>query len=864
MNIPQRTTLSILIAQACCAPVWAQQAAATDNAAETIVIQAQRSNASVARKVQEQAPNLVNVTTAEEMRKLPDVNTAEAVRRIPGISLETDTGEGRYINIRGIDADLNSTTFGGLRLPPSNNASPFGGGRAVALDAIPTGLVGAITVTKTTLPEQDAEALGGTIEITPKTAPRGAGAFIDARLGTGYESLRSTGIGDISVTGGTRFGGRTVAPGAIEAYGDRPFSLVLTGTYYEDRRGVDDVEPAFIDGGNFPAPSTALAGWDQRYYQYHRQRHGLGIDLGFQPSADSSYYLRFFDAGYTETVHRNRLTVTPDGNPTYAGGTYTDGMTVNGFDKTLRDEKERIGNQVFAVGGKNRIGAAQLDYRLGYTEGSYKKLYDYNSDFNYTPASGTISYNESGQGHTPLYTISGADFLNPANYTLAKFQNSTTDITDKELSTAENLRMPVNWGGFDAESLKVGISGRWRKRHAATQPYSYSGAPALALAPYLSGGNVNFYAGQYNNMPNIADGELQTVLAPYQTISAGDAINAALQTQIGKEDVYAAYGQYELVSGRLTVTGGARVEATRARYDGYGEGGANTASPFVLPVSATHNYTNFFPSLQARFELEPRTLLRAVWSTAIARPGFNQVTPSLVVDPAANQITQGNPNLKPITDNAFDFSFEHYLPSAGIVSIGLFDKQFNNYIVGSQSDQVPPSGGLYAGFVGTAHVISFANVSQAWARGLEFNYEQKLPHLPPALRGLGVGLNYTLVASNFAIRPGESSTLPSTSKNTLNFYLSYQRRGWDLRLGGYYLSRNLWAIGGASGLDVYSEPRFSLDFGSSYKISPHASVYFSAKNLTNTPLTFAEGASNRVIQREFYRQTYQVGATFSY
>ncbi|MDE2369855.1 MAG: hypothetical protein KGN16_12870 [Burkholderiales bacterium] len=56
----------------------------------------------------------------------------------------------------------------------------------------------------------------------------------------------------------------------------------------------------------------------------------------------------------------------------------------------------------------------------------------------------------------------------------------------------------------------------------------------------------------------------------------------------------------------------------------------------------------------------------------------------------------------------------------------------------------------------------------------------------------------------------------------------------------------------------------SLDLGSSYKISQHASVYFSAKNLTNTPLTFAEGASNRVIQREFYRQTYQVGATFSY
>jgi outer membrane receptor protein involved in Fe transport len=105
------------------------------------------------------------------MQKLPDVNTGEVIRRVPGISLETDTGEGRYINIRGLDADLNSTTFGGLRLPPTNSSSPSGAGRAVAFDSIPIGFVGAIKVTKSNLPEQDAEALGGTIDITPKTAP---------------------------------------------------------------------------------------------------------------------------------------------------------------------------------------------------------------------------------------------------------------------------------------------------------------------------------------------------------------------------------------------------------------------------------------------------------------------------------------------------------------------------------------------------------------------------------------------------------------------------------------------------------------------------------------------------------------------
>ena len=117
----------------------APAATETESAVEQVVIQAQRSSNALARAAQKEAANLINLMTAEDIKKLPDVSAGEALRRIPGISLETDTGEGRYINIRGIDSDLNSTTFAGMRLPASNNASPQVGGRAVAMDAIPNG-----------------------------------------------------------------------------------------------------------------------------------------------------------------------------------------------------------------------------------------------------------------------------------------------------------------------------------------------------------------------------------------------------------------------------------------------------------------------------------------------------------------------------------------------------------------------------------------------------------------------------------------------------------------------------------------------------------------------------------------------------
>jgi outer membrane receptor for ferrienterochelin and colicin len=136
-----------------------------------------RAPRAIARREQQVAPNLFNTVTAEDIAKLPDVNAGEAIRRMPGVSMSMGSGEGRFINIRGLDADLTSSTFGGVHLPRTNVATPFGGGRAVEMGVIPAGMIGSITVTKTNKPEQDAEALGGTVEITPSRYRRHAGGI---------------------------------------------------------------------------------------------------------------------------------------------------------------------------------------------------------------------------------------------------------------------------------------------------------------------------------------------------------------------------------------------------------------------------------------------------------------------------------------------------------------------------------------------------------------------------------------------------------------------------------------------------------------------------------------------------------------
>jgi len=855
------------------------------SALESIVVLAQRTPIAVARAAQMEAPNLVDITTYEEIRKIPDISVAEAVRRIPGISLETDEGEGRYVNCRGLDADLNSTTFGGLRLPPTNNASPFGGYRAVTLDSIPIGLVGAITVTKSNLPSQDAEALGCTIEITPKAAPQNGAPFIQGNIGSGYEPLRGTGIIDVAVTAGGRFGGPGTPSGSnVTAYSDRPFSVVLTATYYEDRRGFDDVEPAYFDDtarGAVPAPGNhsfdAINHIEFRDYELHRKRHGYGIDLGYQPDADNNWYIRAFDAGYTEQYLRPFLVLNPNGLNTVqnADGSISDTLNVgnngNGagaaIQKDFRDERETSRDRIFVLGGKDVLGGNTLDYRVGYTKGTWDKFYDVNSEYDYMPPPGsniTYNYSLTGPGHTPMQTIAGANYLDPTQYQLTGANNSSAVNFDKELSFATNLDMPVNWGGFNSEDFKIGASARLRHKRTTADSRSYPNIPPatpLLLSTAASSGPETYYNNRYPIGVDIAPGYLQAQFGP-GVVTPSDVINDVSQYLDAKENVYAVYGQYQMTRGPFGLVGGVRAERTTDKSNAYQVQKTFDASgnetDTVTPVTATKNYNNVFPSLQAKYEIQPRLITRATWSSTLARPGFNQSNVAKTIDFGSGQVTVGNPDLKPATANSFDVTIEKYLESAGILSFGLFDKEFNNYIVPNQTGTESINGLLLKEF-------TFSNApNKAHARGAEFNWEQRFKNLPGFLSGFGASANYTFVDSRIEIRPGEFSTLPSASKNTWNAAAFYEQYGLGVRLVAYSTSADLFSIGSQKSGDVWNAKRTTMDFGSTYALTENWVLYFNAKNLLNTPHTFYVGTPERVIQREFYLQTYQIGVRFDY
>jgi TonB-dependent receptor len=845
------------------------------DALEEITVQSQRSTPEMAREAQRQAPNLIYLTTAEEMQKLPDVNTGEAIRRVPGISLETDTGEGRYINIRGLDADLNSTTFGGLRLPPTNNSSPSGAGRAVAFDSIPIGFVGAIKVTKSNLPEQDAEALGGTIDITPKTAPSDGKAFADLKLGTGEELLRHTWITDLAGTAGTRFGG--------PSGGYQPFSILVTASTYDDRRGIDDAEAGFIDAST-TNPGKQFAAFEQRYYNYHRERHGYGADLGWAPDEDNKYFIRYYDAGYSETVTRNRLIWNYTGAPTVDPNNSNGFIDTATFTKAIRDEKEHLDSKVAEIGGKNLFGGNTLDYHVGYTKGTYYKPYDYNSSFD-NPAIANVAYDNTTLPNWPsLKTLPGTasngtvtvNPANPAGYVLTGVSTQTVHSDDHEWGIGANFTTPTHFTARSDEEFKFGVNARIRNRTANQFSFDVPSAslPPLALSSVVYGNNITYYQDHYPNGPQINAAALRAVYAT--ALAAGDVEGGedVLNNVRDKEDVYAQYGQYQFGFGALGVIAGLRVEETKVTYDGYKADPTNIACPLCL-VSSSKSYTNFFPTAQARYEIEPDLIARAAISSTIARPGFQQVTAATTVDSGSGNITTGNPDLKPTTATGLDLSIEQYLPHAGIASLGFFAKNIKDYIVQNVQQTAGGPQNL-GGNLGIVKLISFANASTSHLFGFETNYVQHFSDiLPGPLSGLGVSANWTWVQSKYKLPVADpvtglttqtrDSMLPSTSRNTANAELLYDMYGLSLSLGAYYTSKNIFGLGNTAALDVWTQERFSVDFGSQYKVTEPFSVYLNVKNLTNTPLKFTEGPGpDRVIQREFYGATVQFGGNYKF
>ena len=133
---------------------------------ESILVTAERvTGEAEAVNIERSADNLVQVLPSEVIQSLPNANLADALGRLPSVTLERDEGEGKYVQVRGLEPRLTNAMIDGVNVP-----SPEPGVRQVKFDAIPADMVESVQVSKTLQPNMEGDGIGGSVNLITKVA----------------------------------------------------------------------------------------------------------------------------------------------------------------------------------------------------------------------------------------------------------------------------------------------------------------------------------------------------------------------------------------------------------------------------------------------------------------------------------------------------------------------------------------------------------------------------------------------------------------------------------------------------------------------------------------------------------------------
>ncbi|MCZ6671933.1 MAG: TonB-dependent receptor [Verrucomicrobia bacterium] len=293
----------------------------------TFKVEGYREGRVLALQQKRTANNIMDIISADSVGSLPDRNVAEALARIPGISLDVDSGEGRFVSIRGIEPNFNNVTLDGVTL-----ANPSVGGRqgrSMPLDVVGSGQVYQIEVIKTVTPDMDGNALGGTINIKSISAFDQPGEFLFGKLEIGDNSDVSGTLVDADLTWGNTFNDGKVGVALSLHYSDRPYIS------HEIQANFDE------EGGKF-FPSA----FETNPAEGDRERRGLNYNIEFHPDDDTEFYIRGIYNTFTQDERQQEMQMNTRTDPIFVSPTVVE-FTRMRFEQ--RDFKRSIKQTLFNI-----------------------------------------------------------------------------------------------------------------------------------------------------------------------------------------------------------------------------------------------------------------------------------------------------------------------------------------------------------------------------------------------------------------------------------------------------------------------------------------------------------------------------------
>jgi TonB-dependent receptor len=854
--------LAGVAAMALAMPVAAQVAQAEAKGVaeddEIVVTAPIRAAQALAILEQRKADNLVSVLAADAIGRFPDQNAAAALSRLPAVAVQRDQGQERYIQVRGAPNRWTSVLVDGV---PIIGVDEGGGSRAFRFDAIPSVILSSVVVNKSLTADIPSEAVV---------------ALIDMRTFSPFDRKGFDVSGDVGYGQMALGGGQQRQASLRLSWSNDKVGFLLAGSHYLRDQVTDNREFAY-DAAGLP---TAI---DVRNYVLTRENNGLSAGVEFRPSDGQRIFFKGIFTEFNDDEERNQYVFqvgTAAGTRTALNGDLV-AVSVRG---TKSDSDYRNRNFLYTAGGDHELGGSwNASWRANHTRvinNSYIPLvlqnqalnaflrpsltYDRSNPdfpilslFSTVPGPGTPPSPARVRG-TPLSSFNQAGFdFNVALPLVSRIRSESWTVKGDIAGEFGDVAVK-----FGAQYDDRKIDGNQFSQVTVNLPGQLPAGNYVTNTPWDTRFPLGFTPTYIDNKRLRTD--LEAALA---ALPGGFNLDNFIRPQdryLINERLFAAYASaaYELPDGKI-VLGGRLENFVQESIGTLVIGTAQT------PLTVKNDYWDFFPSINAKFDVATDLVFRLAGQRSVSRPGFGQVRVGAAISDISTPgtITGGNPNLRPEYTWGVDTSLEYYIPGNGLLSASFYHRWVDNVLFDSRTrvnSDIYNGGGIdRTGY----DLIGTLNGDNGRLYGLELALLQNFTFLPGALSGFGFQGNIAVIGGSFDTFDRKGADFPGTSDRIMNASLFYEKYGLSARVSYQWRSDWVDTLGGFGSGSTGDERRAgyaNLDFSLRYQVRDGIVLFFDATNLTDEVYVAYLGQRDRPTEVEQIGRRFLGGVRFNF
>lgn len=823
-----------------------EPAANTDSTIEVIEIKGTRSQLRSAMNEKRNMQRLADLVTEDDVGNLPDFNAAEALSRIPGVTVANDQAEGRFVSIRGLNANFNNTTVDGAEL-----SSTDVDGRRIEMDVVPASMAGTIQVIKALTADMDANSIGGTINFVSRSPFDYEDGFksFSASIGKyqndeGYQGDGPSGNADFvlsTLLGEKQNMGLVVSLnyylrqsylGRIEQ-GDEMLFHEGAGEEYSSR---SDRVDAYAS--NFYIPEE----WKALDYYNNRERYGGSFRFEHRASDDAKTWVRgyFNEASDSESRMETKMW----NRERNARITYADEETgtLNNTEFSTQLGRFDFERQTYGLMAKGKYVFKEyytFEPSLNYAGSSYEQPQTWDrfiqkqADFSFDTSSRITSWAPTTD-----------DAFEPTLFDYQKRELNVDSLEEDVLAISADL-------GWNNQSWDTGWGYKTGfKLQKKEKVYDYE-RTEFRFGDDLTLGNIDWMRSCPDQMPSCTNNmhitmdiaSLDSMVAQFQdspeTSIRENEDDDNNRDYNATERVNSLYGLVVHTGEQHYFTAGLRYEDTK--FTSFGRRDDRDLGEFV-DTSNENKYNNLLLSTNLKYDYSDDIVLRASFAQTVSRPRISyQAARGERQDFNGSEltITRGNPNLQPREADNLDLGVEWYFAEGGLLSAALFYKNIDNQVYRTTRDGETlfdqDDDGVEE--LTPTRFREYVNGNAAKLHGLELGLTKELDELVP---GLGFNLNATILDTDFEVEledgeVREPVTFIQQAKFTANAIIYYQSGPFEARVAANHTGlklNNLYTSNiNDAYRDQYDEARTQVDVQFRYDVNEQFGLYANITNL---------------------------------